>query len=641
MPDDQPLSREEEALFASLMSDAGDWQLSDGWVQGFLANVEREDGHVGVAAGGVGAVELHDVVDLTTERERRRRPLALVASWVVAILGIGVVLSVVFSGNSDSPGDIAVIPASQEVSPPQVSELDLPEDTETVVRAADGSVVAVVYDDTAGETYLDVTTDLVTWESTERLPVHFPVIDVSTDTWYIVGGDARSSVDFGGPVDPRFSIETAFFASSDRGQTWSEIETISPGEVVLTDEASGVDLTVPFTIAAVFDHSLAVIEDRVLVSYLETPLPNWTEVAREAGLIDDQAVVVMSDPIDPEFFAFGPGTFEPIEISGSDLGLTNFQLDEVLTGSLTGQAQVSVAGGDFEDVEIPRNNLILSVAAAFDDRLAITAVYLRSGPPQSEVFESTDGVSWVESDIASFGPTLFEENEPIEPRDTLPTVGGAGQNDEDQVLVESADWRLRIRDDDDTLIAEQSLVDSDSFSPVPVPAVEAQLVGGFSTDFGAALVWQDNEADSLRDDTTIVVDNGHSFEFFNNDQVTVTDPDGVVLSNRQPFAAIQRGSVLIEGRSNVFVVGDDGDVVAAATFADRTAEFLRSGVRTENPPARFISWASGPLEWSFAPLEGIESALWNFTILDDGIIATALDDPSEALFINWPDEFGE
>ena len=166
MPDDQPLSREEEALFASLMSDAGDWQLSDGWVQGFLANVEREDGHVGVVAGGVGAVELHDVVDLTTERERRRRPLALVASWVVAILGIGVVLSIVFSGNSDSPGDIAVIPASQEVSPPQVSELDLPEDTETVVRAADGSVVAVVYDDTAGETYLDVTTDLVTWEST-------------------------------------------------------------------------------------------------------------------------------------------------------------------------------------------------------------------------------------------------------------------------------------------------------------------------------------------------------------------------------------------------------------------------------------------------------------------------------------------
>ncbi len=96
-------------------------------------------------------------------------------------------------------------------------------------------------------------------------------------------------------------------------------------------------------------------------------------------------------------------------------------------------------------------------------------------------------------------------------------------------------------------------------------------------------------------------------------------------------------NVVIDENLTVWVFDDDGSEVASFDFDEVLAEVLRSPLET--PTERVVSWATGPNDWRFADLDGLSTFLWDFQPLDEGLLATAADDSTEALLIEWPDGF--
>lgn len=642
---DDMLTQEDQERFDALFSETNRLTLTHDWDDRLLRELAAESStEVATMLVDQPVDNEAPVIDLTKERETRRKsvaaPLALVACLLLAVAGIGLL-----SLPDGQPDDIAVIPASQQVDPPTVSDLDVPDGATELVEATDGTIVAVVEQPDSGQVVLATTTDLVNWENSAPVPLIRAIVDVSTDIWYVVGSDPNALQDNGSIDGAAADTEIAAFSSSDRGSTWAPIETLPSGEVIYIDEADGAN-PLPSTSFEIASISIGVAGDQVMIAHGKAAVTNWTELARDAGLVDDDTNVVagISGGQTPVFFAFGPNTFEEIEITANDLGVSRQVFDGLRFGVIETTLQRSVAGGAFEEIPLPSSQLVLADVGVRDGDFVVSGLASLATRLDEQVYRSTDGTNWVESDEPPVFGVFLGNGEEIAPplNDVLQFLSDTPTND-GGVISELGDWQVRINDESEQLRAEQSSLGSSSFSSVPTPDVEAQLVGGFGTDFGAALVWQDMEASSLEVSRSIVEDNGYSFEFFDNGSagsVTVTDPQGEVLVEQMGLFAFQLGRV-INDAGNVVVFDEQGAVAASVSIFDVRSSFLRTGERVENPPARFISWASGPDNWSFAELEGLESAVWRFTILDDGILATAVDDPTEALFISWPAEFGE
>ncbi len=646
-PDDEMLTLEEQALFDSVFGDEADsgedrWNLTDDWVEQLLRRIENEtpsnDLPETKASVDSDQHELIEVIDLSQEREARRRPtLALVACVLLFVVGVGSAVALGGFGADARPDSVAVIPASQQVDAPQLTPLDVPDGTTQFLNAGNGTTVAVVESPTTDESYLSISTDLVNWENSEALPIVDAIADVSTDTWYVVGPKSEALFDSGGPIGD-VPTEVAGYSSDDFGQTWRPIEMIPHGEPVMVDDA-GNEIGIPHTKFWTFEPSIAVVDDQLLIAYSTAPITNWTQVARDLGLVDDETTVIYDGG--ERWFAYGPGTFEEIEITASDLGLSSDDFFDLSFTLLELRVQRSVAGAPFELVELPRTDLLVGSVEVVGERFVLSADQPAGVIISSIVFESTDGLSWSESSHEPLSETLwFDDDGGFPGLGDLLFTRGDRNIDFDGTLVDQPDWQVRLAVDEG-LIAEQSSTGSATWNFVPAPGVEAQLIGGFATDFGAALVWQNEYAESLQGGAAVVEDNGYIFELYDGLRLTVTDPNGVVLSERRSMMSIVDGRVLVERASDVVVVGEQGEVVASAGYEDFETAYFRSGRRIENPPARFISWASGPETWSFAELEGIDSAIWNFTVIDGGMLASAIDDPSEVLLIEWPEEFGE
>ena len=132
-------------------------------------------------------------------------------------------------------------------------------------------------------------------------------------------------------------------------------------------------------------------------------------------------------------------------------------------------------------------------------------------------------------------------------------------------------------------------------------------------------------------------ENGWAFEAdINNATFRLTDPDGNQSGLRGIFGT-NFDNVVIDEHLTVWVFDDDGSEVASFDFDEVLAEVLRSPLET--PTERVVSWATGPNDWRFADLDGLSTFLWDFQPLDEGLLATAADDSTEALLIEWPDGF--
>ncbi len=643
VPGDDAFNADEEALFESLIAESNTWVLTNDWSRQLLAQitaVDKDARSIRDLGGHRGEAE---VVDLSVERQARSRPpLALVATIILFIIGLGGV--VLFGAPTVGVTNVAVIPASQSVDAPVVSPVDVPEGTHEIVTAADGTIVAVIEGADTNEVVLATSADLVTWELGDALPLSFAVVDASTDVWYAVGGDPASLVQFGRTEATRLPTALRGFSSTDRGQTWSEIGAIPLTDLVHVDEV-GVETRIPFTETVPAAVWIGAVDDQLLVSVNEVAVTNWTALARQAGLVDDQTFVVW-DGVD-DYFAYGPGTADEIEITATDLNLDREAFDELRfgTSSMGTSLHSSVGTAPFESQELPDGRLVLGSLEARNDEFIFSGVraFARN---ETLVFSSTDGRSWVESDkppVTEVSPQIFAADSPLSVGDTLRLSGQLGarsSNDGTDVLTNGVDWQVRITQESGQFAADEASVGSSDFDPVPRPEVDAQLVGGFGTDFGAALVWQDQNTDDFVEAATVIEDDGYVFEFVAN-FVKVTNPEGAVVVERQALSGQPVAPVIVDNSAEVLVVNEQADIVASVSFADFQREVLRTGVQGQASPARFISWASGPDTWTFAPLEGLDSAFWDFIILENGILATALGDPTEALFIEWPAEFSE
>ncbi len=621
---DDTLTSEEELRFEQLFANSDRLTLGYDWVDAFLESVAEEttDRLDYAPAGRPGdGTTFAPVVSLADEREKRAWGpfLAVAAAFLIAI---GVGASLLLSAGRTSNGGVDEIPlldSSQEVEAPDLRPLAVPDGSFSYEQLDDGQTLVLAQPEDSESTILWATSDLTNYEERATLPIVDAIGDFTTDTWYLVGGDTESIVEFGQGPTSRVPTDLAVFASTDQGITWESID-IEVEQIVdshdLSDPAS-----LPFSETQAHEVSVAVIDDTVLVGYTAVPVTDWTALAREFDLVDDETEVVRIAGVFDNYWAVGPNRFERLAIEATDVDMERTTFDNLNLADDPVVAR-SVDGQPFEKVSLPQematNPIIFApIVDTYDGEFLITnPVFMWN----DEALTSSNGIDWEEQD----GDFLEQIN----------------TESETELTVNRNDWKLRFRFDDE-LVAEQRTSDEAQFSLVPRPEVQAGVQLGFETDFGAAIVWQDNQANSLLSIRSTVQNNGYTFEFFDNWTVAVTAPDGTVVSERQGLSGVPQDRIVLDSYGTIRLYDDDASVLASVTLDELFEAYFTTGIRAENPPARFISWATAHDDWKFAELEGISAALWDFQELDEGLLATAGHDPSEALFIEWPAEFGE
>ena len=576
------------------------------------------------------------VVDLTAEREARSRmPAAIAAALALFVAGLAIFS---FSGGPSlsTAEDVPLIPASQEVMPPTASEVSVPDGTRSVSQAASGETVAVIEREGADETILAVTSDFDDWHESAPVPVVHAVADVSTDTWYVLGGESASLSQLGLTDSSILATELAAFSSSDQGMTWQRIE-LSVGEPEFTLDASGEQ--VPDSVQTVISLdflSIAVLDETVVVAYEKQLAVNWSELASNVGIVEDGTLVFVAglsaNGNDGDLYVLGEGGIELLDADSDTFGFSGAVYRELLLAPVftrdTPRIQVSVAGGPFAEeafpseltgfpnVSVQENQFVLSGASTINQFGASTAAVT-----------STDGVTWI------------EPNEPVVISNFIESFITSTSTPAAGIFARQGDWQVSIGQDDDRFVAEQA-IGNESPTPVPAPSEESDIQAVFATDFGAAIVWQDVEPLGV---VTTVVKDGYTINVsFEQSNFAVTDPDGNVIIERQSLGGVPQGPAFFEHVSgSIYVVDDAGELVVSLSSREITEASLRNAVSTTGEaPERFISWASSPDDWQFFPLEGLDSNVWVFTPTEGGLLATAAEDPTDALFFGWPDEFG-
>lgn len=630
-PEDQPLSPEEEAVLSDLFAESDRWTLEGNWVEQLFEEIESNTETTTDEAPLVEFDGASAPIDLTKEREVRRRDYSslqrlMVASFVLAVVIGGASLLLQDSTQTAEVEEIPVLDASREVDAPNVVSLEVPEGTTSFIEVGQGETVALAQPDGSDLTALAVSTDLTTWESRSTLPVVDAVGDFSTDTWYVAGGDAESIVQVGVGDSSRIATDLAVFSSTDRGATWESIEIDVAPIVYDRDGLNRADrlFEIPFTVPQPQQVTVAVVDDTLLVGYTAVPITDWTTLAREFDLVDDQTEVVQIGGGFDRYWAVGPTTFEELDIDAVDIGMERVIFDDLRLWE-DPVVQRSTGGSPFQQVELPRmdvlNDLIFApVVTAVDGQFAVFN-NVPFGWGSEAVLISADGLEWTQVDN-----DLLDEI-------VVDALGG--------LFVNRDDWKLRIVLDDNGVIAEQRVDGTSPYTPVPTPDVQAQAELGFGTDFGAAIVWQDTEANSLASIRSTVESNGYQFEIFDNLTMAVTSPDGTVVSEGQSLRGVPQDRIVLDPFGTIRLYDADGTVLASIEMDQIAEAYLTTGIRAENPPARFISWATTNDDWRFAELEGLAAVLWNFQETERGLLATAIDDPSEALLIEWPTEYEE
>lgn len=632
-PEDEPLTLEEEAIIDNLFADSDRWSLEGDWVEHLFAKIEEntepeEEEIVPLEFDGATAP-----IDLTKEREVRRGmsnglQRLMVACFVLAVAIGGASLLLQDSTQTAEAEEIPVLGASREVEAPNVVTLDVPEGATAYVEAGNGETVALVQPDGSEETTLSVSTDLRTWEDRTTLPLVDASGDFSTDTWYVVGGDAESIVQVGIGESSRIPTEVAVFASTDRGATWQSIdiavEPITAEQGSFNDPTPDGRTEIPFTVTNPHEVSISAIGDTVVVGYTSVSATDWTALARDFGLVDDQTEVIAIDGGFERYWAVGPNTFEELIIEATDIDMERNAFDD-LRFAQKAVVQTSIAGAAFEPVELPMrdtiNELVIAPLVLSVDGQFVLFDDVPFGWGSDVALISNDGLAWTQVDDGLLDEIAIEE------------LGGLFLNRED--------WKARIVLDGNEVIAQQRVDGTSPYTPIPTPDVQAQAALGFATDFGGAIVWQDQMANSLFSIRSTIESDGYDFEIFDNFTLAATAPDGTVISEGQSLSGIPQDRIVLDSYGTIRLYDTDGTVLTSFETTEIDEAFFTTGIRVENPPARFISWASTDDDWRFAELDGLAAAIWNFQETERGLLATAFHDPSEALLIEWPAEFEE
>ena len=646
------LTPEEEIRFDELFAPSDRLALSHDWAGQLQAEITKtrpqaapnyapsEDGETPILLSD----ELHAKrSDRDAEERPSRLPFAMAACLLLVVLGVGFVAL-----QPDRASDqITLIPASQQVPAPEFSDVAIPEGTTSIGQTSDGTTVAVVPQREAGVTVLALSDDLETWTETTPIPVvgfdsfDFLAVDTSTDTWFVVGGDPDTLFDAGlAPESQNLATDLLVFSSVDRGQSWTEIE----AEFATNDFERTHGQPLPsFSAETPLLGSMAVLGDRLLVLVESTTLTNWTEAARSAGIVDNDTQVFLSgappfpgEEDEQTFQAVGPEGIREVIITADDLSLSEEAFDELKLGlffsppgpndDLDASAFrffLSEAGSPFERASDPRIGPFPSVftqgerfVAQSETPSEFSDEFLR------RVRVSTDGTSWSKSD----------DDTPVHELVYALTLQDVPQ--EFGNVIDGDLWGLRIEPGSEGAVRlEQSNGGNTAYSLAPAPEADLQPELAFTTDFGAAVVWQ-NPALEVPPVAT-VVENGWTFEArLTSFTFTLTDPEGNQSGNRSLFGS-SFDNVVIDENLTVWVFDDDGSELASFSFD----EVGTAALRTESEIQRVVSWATGPNDWRFAELEGLSISFWIFQPIDQGLLATAPDDPTEALLIEWPDEF--
>ena len=635
---DNVLTQIDEERLTALFAEADRLTLTPDWADRLLREVTPEDTAGFEPAPTDGRAEPIEfdavVVDLAVEREARSRLPAFVAA-AIALFFVGIAISSFSGGPTVSTTEnVPLIPASQEVAAPTASEVTVPDGTQSISQAASGETIAVIEREGADETILAVTSDLDVWQESAPVPVVHAVADVSTDTWYVVGGESASLSQLGLTDTSILATELAAFSSSDQGMTWERIE-LSVGEPEFTLDASGEQ--VPDSVQTVISPdflSVAVLDETVVVAYEKQLAVNWSELASDVGIVEDGTHVFVAglsaNGNDGDLYALGEGGIELLDADSDTFGFSGAVYRELLFAPVftqdTPRIQVSVAGGPFTEEAFPSELTGFPNVSVQEDQFVLSgASTINQFGASTAAVTSTDGVTWIEPNEPVVISNFIES--------FITSTPAAG------IFARHGDWQVSIDQDDGRFVAEQA-IGNESPTLVPAPSEESDIQAVFATDFGAAIVWQDVEPLGV---VTTVVKDGYTFNVsFQQSNFAVTDPGGNVVIERQAFGGVPQGPAFFEDVSgSIHVVDDGGELVVSLSSREITEASLRNAVSTTGEaPERFISWASSPDDWQFFPLEGLDSNVWIFTPTEGGLLATAAEDPTDALFFSWSDEFG-
>ena len=646
------LSPAEELRFNELVDTYAQLQMTANWRERFLDMANGDTLVQELAPNSPPIADpseefVLDLVDLTeAPQPKRALPRVLVAAAVLLVAVL--VASSLFTSQGSSTETLPLLSESARVGPPTITPLNLPDGTFSTGQAANGALLAFAETDIASGTRVYLSTDLQTWEEAASLPVSLGMsglgtFQVSEDVWYIVGGDPNTLVPIGQGELGLLPTDLVAFSSADSGETWTEID-ISLGQTTLTD-SSGEQVDLPFSHRTVvpFSMGIAIVEDQVLVSYNTWIDTDWTALARSAGVVGDDTVVISR--LDGDFSVVGPEGVGDIVFTAEDLGIGEEVFAELFAQGRNGEPvevlQRSVAGEPFAPVDIPGSQILgFTLTSPFAlDVFNLDEQFLLVGREGADAYVSDDGLNWTETDDSAW-TELFNDS-----------VGGEFV-DTDEWSVQASAESVRFLNGTPGLngitfidlaasdVVVRQSVDGGPLSPVPVPDREADADLGFTTNFGGAVVWQDYDAPQIPDQSAVVEDNGYTFETSVIGNLTVTDPTGAVLVNERAMDVAPEGRVVVDAFFDIMVFDEDGRLAASTSFEELFVERIGNGGDGEEP-ARYISWATGPDEWQFAPLEGLDATLWFFEPTELGLIASSLVDANQSVLIEWPDQFGE
>lgn len=602
--DDTTLTEAEERRFDELFSPTDRLSLTHDWKQALHeAILEQDPGLSSPYADGTGELT-DDVVSLDERRTLKFiTPRLLIAAAVLVVAGFGLV-ALLGEGvtTTEEVVNVPLLSPELKIGEPTFSRLELPEN---VVRstAIDGGIVAIADDpDTDGITVYS-TIDGVSWLQGESLPVRNAAVDVAGDSWVVAGQDLAALEPVTNAPGESLASSIAVFRSVDAGASWESI----PFDLAGDERAY---LTEHFT-----EISVAQVNDTVLLTYLQESVFDSTALLIDNGIVgpNDRVVRVFDENNDVVPFSLGPDMFGELEIEPGDVAMTRNEFNESIDRRHSNAAAtlaVSSDGAAFERVSLP-NEFFGSMPTITGANGEFTSLNIQvTGGSYATntalvAYSSTDGRSWEK-------------------------IGLDELNVNSEALSE--DWILRAG----ATSLEQSLDGGAQFDPTPSPRLSAAAIGVTPTEFGAAVIWLDlAQLLAITEEATTVVADGYTIVFEGND-IVVNDPAGVEIANQSMYA-IPDGPVVVSSDGEVFVIGDEGDVVFASGAAEvEVAEFF-DGVM----PDQFISWSTNGLDWKFASLNGIGPGLWDYYSTDAGLVAIEVLNYREAVIFDWPAEFAD
>lgn len=602
MSENDTLSPDEQARFDELFTANDRLQFTHDWkriLQDALAS-ERLADPMGIGDDSTAAGFDADIVDLATERERRRNPVQLLAIAAAGVLIAGLAaFAVLNAGSTDTDGvqELALLGPDREIAPPQVTTSDLPENT-TVVVDDDQTFALTTADDT---TTVFASDDGIVWNTVATLPIVDATFGIDSDRMAIAGAAPDGLVDQPGVPGVRIATQLVAFVSADGGENWDEFDIALP-EPAFPNAGEAVP---DGSFVAAEDVTVAVHGDRTVVSFTSALQYDFTPAARDLGLIgpEDRIVRINDGVTNFTTFGVGPDTFGPVDIQPEDIGLPRHAFDDLILAPAHPESHVQVLsdGSGFAPVLELEAERHLNPIVASDEQ----GFYYLGATSWVRVYRSTDGTNWELINVEELADALGE------------------------TIEVTSDWSLAS----DVVTGQVSQsIEGGRFRPVPVPATGLRSAGLVETDFGAAIVWQDIDAAANAVAPNRFEVDGFTIEQNFQGSFTVTDPAGNVLVEERGQTVAPSNGVVIDAVGSMQIFDANGERVLLVPVEDLFGRVLTSA------STHYVGWSTDGEDWKFAELE-IPAGPWVFNDTPDGLLGVNALTLTDGVVIDWPAEF--